>query len=80
MMNTDQTLQRILSLAANSFKREVTTLSADDDFFEALSIDSMQAMEMLTDLESEFGVEIPEYELADIRTFRELVAVIQRRL
>ena len=80
MMNTDQTLQRILSLAANLFEREVTTLSADDDFFEALSIDSMQAMEMLTDLESEFGVEIPDYELADIRTFRELVTVIQRRL
>lgn len=80
MMNTEETLQRILSLAATSFKREVTTLSADDDFFEALSIDSMQAMEMLTDLESEFGVEIPDYELADIRTFRELVAVIQRRL
>ena len=80
MMNTEETLQRILSLAATSFKREVTTLNADDDFFEALSIDSMQAMEMLTDLESEFGVEIPDYELADIRTFRELVAVIQRRL
>ena len=80
MMNTDHTLQRILSLAATSFEREVTSLSADDDFFEALSIDSMQAMEMLTDLESEFGVEIPDYELADIRTFRELVSVIQRRL
>ena len=80
MMNTDHTLQRILSLAATSFEREVTSLSADDDFFEALSIDSMQAMEMLTDLEAEFGVEIPDYELADIRTFRELVSVIQRRL
>ena len=80
MKNEDDILQRILNLAASTFDRDVNTLRADDDFFEALSIDSMQAMDMLTDLETEFGVEVPDYELADVRTFRELVVVVQRRL
>jgi acyl carrier protein len=80
MNNEDAILQRILNLAASTFDRDVNTLRADDDFFEALSIDSMQAMDMLTDLETEFGVEVPDYELADVRTFRELVVVVQRRL
>jgi len=37
-------------------------------------------MDLLTELEESFGVEIPDYELQDVKTFRGLAEVIGRRL
>jgi len=74
------TLTRLLDLAAQTYGKDAASLSAGDDFFEALGIDSMQAMELLTELEDSFSVEIPDYELADVRTFEGLAEVIGRRL
>lgn len=71
---------RLLDLAAKRFKKERTTLGLDDDFFDKLGIDSFQAMELLTDVEDEFEVEIPDYELRGVRTFRALAGVIGKRL
>lgn len=74
------TQQRLLSLAATRFGKDATTLAPDDDFFEKLGIDSYQAMDLLTELEDSFGVEIPDYELQGVTTFRGLAEVIGRRL
>ena len=74
------TIDRLLALAGQSFGKDAATLSASDDFFEALGIDSLQAMDLLTELEDTFGVEIPDYELADVRTFEGLAEIIGRRL
>ena len=74
------TLTTLLSLAAKTFGKDASTLQAGDDFFEALGIDSLQAMDLLTELEDTFSVEIPDYELADVRTFQELAEIIGRRL
>ncbi len=80
-MNTPHTtLDRLLRLAARSFGKDAATLSGDDDFFEALGIDSMQAMDLLTELEETFSVEIPDYELSNVRTFAGLAEIIGRRL
>ena len=43
-------------------------------------IDSFQAMELMTDLEEEFDVEIPDYELQGVTTFRALAGVLAARL
>ena len=77
-MNT--TLDTLLGLAAKTFGKDASTLSAGDDFFEALGIDSLQAMDLLTELEDTFSVEIPDYELADVRAFEGLAEIIGRRL
>ena len=37
-------------------------------------------MELLTDVEEAFGVEIPDYELQGVTTFGALATVIKRRL
>ncbi len=47
---SDQTIDEILSLAAAAFKVPREQLSPDDDFFQKLSINSLQALELLTRL------------------------------
>jgi len=70
----------LLTLAADHFSRDRSKLRPEDDFFEALEIDSVDAMTLLTAVEEKFGVEIPDYEVQDVRTFSALAAVIGRRI
>jgi acyl carrier protein len=76
----DDVLRRLLSLAAARFGKNAAALSGGDDFYQALDIDSMEALSLLTALETELSVEVPDYEVQDCRTFDELAAVIARRL
>ncbi|MCA9528870.1 MAG: acyl carrier protein [Myxococcales bacterium] len=78
--STDAIHARLLALAAARFEQDTSALGPDDDFFDALGIDSYRAMELLTDVEEAFGVEIPDYELQGVTTFGALATVIKRRL
>ena len=80
MPTLDQTTDEILKLAATHFKVPREKLSPDDDFFEKLKIDSLQALELLTRMENHFRIELPDYEKQDVTSFRVLAERIQSRL
>ncbi|MCL6565013.1 MAG: acyl carrier protein [Acidobacteriia bacterium] len=80
MRTVEQTLEEILNLAAEHFRVPRGQLSPDDDFFKALRLDSLQALELLTRLEQHFGVELPDYEFQGVTDFRTLADRIQARL
>jgi acyl carrier protein len=76
----DRTLDEILNLAAVHFKVPREKLTADDDFFKTLGIDSLQALDLLTRIEQHFRIELPDYELQGVSDFRTLANRIQARL
>ena len=80
MTTSDKTLDEIMGLAAAHFKVPREKLTADDDFFKTLGIDSLQALDLLTRLENHFQVELPDYELQGVSDFRTLAERIQARL
>lgn len=80
MKTREQIVDEILSLAASHFKVPRETLAPDDDFFQKLGIDSLQALELLTRLEQHFHVELPDYELQGVSDFRALAERVQARL
>jgi acyl carrier protein len=80
MSTLEQTTDEILTLAATAFKVPRAQLSADDDFFQKLGINSLQALELLTRLENHFRVELPDYEFQGVSSFRGLAERIQARL
>lgn len=45
-----------------------------------LGIDSFSSIEILYDLEDKFGIEIPEKDLADVKTVDDIVTYIVSRL
>ena len=71
------TLARLTDLAAERFGERARSLGPDDDFFEVLGIDSLQALDLLTDLEEAFEVEIPDYELDGVTTLGALADVVE---
>jgi acyl carrier protein len=80
MRTVEQTTQEVLDLAAKHFAVPAGSLSADDDFFKKLGINSLQALELLSRLENHFGIELPDYEVQGVSDFRTLAARIQSRL
>ncbi len=80
MSTPDQTLLQLIDLAASHFRVPASELNPDDDFFKKLKINSLQALDLLTKLESHFNVELPDYELQGVTDFRTLADRIQARL
>ena len=80
MKTLPETTNEILALAAQHFKVPREQLRPEDDFFQKLGINSLQALELLTRLEQHFGVELPDYELQGVSDFRALAERIQARL
>ncbi|MBK7154175.1 MAG: acyl carrier protein [Sandaracinaceae bacterium] len=80
MASNDSILEKLLKLAAKRFERDTSALGPDDDFFDRLAINSYQAMELLTEIEDEWSIEIPDYEVQDVRTFGALAQLIADRI
>jgi acyl carrier protein len=80
MPTLDQTTESVLQLASEHFRISRDQLSPDDDFFRKLGINSLQALDLLTRLESHFRIELPDYELQGVTDFRTLAQRIQARL
>ena len=80
MKTLEQTTDEILDLAAQHFKVPREQLTAGDDFYRTLKIDSLQALDLLTRLEHHFGIELPDYEVQGVSDFRTLASRIQARL
>lgn len=74
------TVDTLIGLAAKHFKIDRDTLTPDGDVFESLGIDSVQVLELLSELELALNVELPDYELRDVRTFAQLAERIDQRL
>ena len=76
----DTTYQTLVSLVARRFGKDEATIRPEDDFFQTLNIDSLKALELLSELEQTFSIEVPDYELQGVTTFAGLAEVIRRRL
>ena len=54
-------------------------INTDSRFVEDFSMDSLDMVEMLIDLEKQTGVKIPNEEIKDIHTVGELVAYLEAK-
>ena len=73
------TITTLMALAARRFGADPSQLRPTDDLFERLGIDSFQAVELISDLEGEFDIELPDYELQGVKTFAALAQKIDKR-
>jgi acyl carrier protein len=71
-------VEQLKQLAVTRFGPAAEALGPDDDLFDTLGIDSLQALDLLTDLEDAFDVEIPDYEIQGVTTLGGLAQVIGR--
>ena len=72
-------LDRLIQLSAKRYDVDPGSIKPEDDVFAKLGIDSFQAVELMSELEMDFDIEIPDYELQGVKTFAELAATIDKR-
>jgi acyl carrier protein len=80
MPGVTSTLSTLLELCAKRFGKAPSELSGDADVFQSLGVDSVQLLSLLSEVEQHFGIEIPDYELREVRTFAQLAECIDQRL
>lgn len=70
-------LEKIKNMLAEQLNIDVNSIKEDSKFIEDLGADSLDMVEMLMNLEDEFGVSIPDEEAGNIKTVKNLVDFIE---
>ena len=78
MMSHEMILQRVIALF--SAMVEDTKITADSEIMEDLEISSMDVLFLITNLEEEFHVKVPEQEIRRMFTVGDVAKVIEELL
>ena len=68
---SDELIQRVLKVIAASKRIPLETVTIDSEFVQ-LTIDSMDAVEILFALENEFDISIPDDDVRSVRNVRQM--------
>jgi acyl carrier protein len=71
------TFDKIKTILSEQLDVDAETLSLDTDMARDLNADSLDVVEVLMCIEDEFGVEIPDEEIENIKTIGNLVEYIE---
>ncbi len=70
-------MEKVKSILSEQFDVEEDTITADTDLQEDLGADSLDVVDLVMSIEDEFGVEIPDEEVENIKTVGALVSYIE---
>ena len=70
------TLDKIKQMLANQLNVQVEKINEDSRLIEDLGADSLDMIEMLMSLEEEFGINVPDDKVEDLKTVGSIVAFI----
>jgi acyl carrier protein len=77
LTNPDEISARVLRIIADNQKKDVSLVTIESSF-EELGIDSMDAVNIVFALENEFNINVPDEEMKNIRSVRDIVEGIQK--
>ena len=69
--------QRVLRIIADNQRKDVSLVTTDSTF-EELGIDSMDAVNIVFALENEFNINVPDEEMKNIRSVRDIVEGVHK--
>lgn len=73
----DSLTEKVLQIIAETQRKELSQVSIDSSF-EELGIDSMDGVNIIFALENEFNVNVPDEEVRNIRSVRDMVEGVRR--
>lgn len=72
-------IESLRHMVAEILEVEVEEVQDETDLVEELDADSMMALEILASVEKEFQIKIPEEELQNFTSIKNIIKVIQER-
>ena len=79
-MNTDEIYKLVKSYLINDFEVPEEKISLEANLFENLELDSIDALDMIATLESEYNLKVDEEELKKIRTVQDIINYIVKNV
>ena len=73
----DDLTPRVLRIIAETWCKEISQVTIDSSF-EQLGIDSMDGVNIVFALENEFNINVPDEEVKNIRSVRDMVEGVRR--
>ena len=73
----DDLTQRVLRIIADNQRKDVSLVKIESSF-EELGIDSMDAVNIVFALENEFNIHVPDEEMKNIRSVRDIVEGVEK--
>ena len=70
-------IERVKELLAKQLRLDVSTIDDDADILDDLGGDSLEVVEMLMTLESEFGIVVPDEDVIKLKTVRSVAEYIE---
>ena len=74
---SDELIQRVIKAIATTKRIPIESITIDSSFLD-LGIDSMDAVEILFELENEFDINIPDDEVRSVRGIRQMCEGVER--
>src|SRR5580658_3274694 len=74
---SDDLTQRVLTIIAETQRKDAALVTIDSSF-EELGIDSMDGINIIFALENEFNINVPDEEVKNIRSVRDVVEGVIR--
>jgi len=72
-------LERVLAILKDQLGVDVTDVTEETSFADDLRIDSLDLFEVVTAIEDEYGIEIPQEELEQMTTVGAVVEYLESR-
>jgi acyl carrier protein len=77
LTNPEEVSTRVLRIIADNQRKDIALVTIDSSF-EELGIDSMDAVNIVFALENEFNINVPDEEMKNIRSVRDIVEGVQK--
>jgi acyl carrier protein len=79
-MNNEEIYKLVKSYLTKDFEIQEDKISPEANLFEDLGLDSIDALDMIATLESEYNLKIDEEELKKIRTVQNIIDYISKNI
>lgn len=76
-MTNEELTERVLAIIAETQRKKPEEVTVDSSF-EELGIDSMDGVNIIFALESEFNINVPDEEVKSIKSIRDMVEGVRR--
>ncbi len=71
--------EKIFKLVAQATKTDISEIKESTSFIDDLNLDSLDMVELMMNMEDEFGVEIPESETEKLKTVGDVIQFLKSK-
>ena len=70
--------EKVRAMLAKQLNLPADKIEADSDIIKDLGADSLDVVELLISLEDDYGISIPEEDIAGVKTVKDIVDMIEK--